>query len=94
MLDAFMRDRDLIPDERSTDVRFDDFMADELGVAERIYDLAGEPLTDAARTGMTDYLDNHRRGRLGSVATSAEMFGLDKHDLPDRFSRYCERFLT
>jgi len=93
MLDAFMRDRHLIPDERSTDVRFDDFMADELGVAERIYELAGEPLTDAARTAMTDYLDNHPRGRLGSVATSAEMFGLDEHDLPDRFSRYCERFL-
>ena len=42
---------------------------------------------------MTDYLDNHPRGRLGSVATSAEMFGLDDHDLPDRFGRYCERFL-
>jgi hypothetical protein len=93
MLDAFMRDRHLIPEERSTDVRFDDFMADELGVAERIYELAGEPLTDAARTAMTDYLDNHPRGRLGSVATSAEMFGLDEHDLPERFSRYCERFL-
>ena len=38
MLDALMRD--LIPDARSTDVRFDDFMADELGVAERIYELA------------------------------------------------------
>jgi hypothetical protein len=42
---------------------------------------------------MTDYLDDHRRGRLSSVAASAEMFGLDEHDLPDRFSCYCERFL-
>ena len=42
---------------------------------------------------MTDYLDNHERGRLGRIATSAELFGLDEHDLPDRFSRYCERFL-
>jgi hypothetical protein len=69
-------------------------MADEFSVAERIYDLAGEPLTGAARTAMTDYLNKHQRGRLGSIATSAEMFGLDEHDLPARFGRYCERFLT
>jgi hypothetical protein len=94
MLDALVRDRDLIPRDRTIDVRFDDFMADELGVAERIYALAGEPLTDAARTAMTDYLDNHQRGRLGSITTSAEMFGLDERDLRVRFSRYCERFLA
>jgi Sulfotransferase family len=94
MLDALMRDRDLIPPERSIDVRFDDFMADELGVAEGIYELAGEPLTGAAHTAMTDYLDDHQRGRRGSIATSAEMFGLDEHDLPARFSRYRERFLA
>ena len=71
-----MHDRDVIPPDRSIDVRFDDFMADELGVAERVYGLAGEPLTSAARTAMTDYLTGHQRGRLGQIATSAEMFGL------------------
>ena len=94
MLDALVRDRDVIPSERSTDVRFDDFMADELGIAERVYDLAGEPLTNAARTAMSDYLQDHQRGRLGQIATSAEMFGLDEHDLPARFTRYTDRFLA
>ncbi|HWF69326.1 MAG TPA: sulfotransferase, partial [Mycobacterium sp.] len=79
---------------RSMDVRFDDFMTDELGVADRVYDLAGEPLTDAARTAMSDYLLGHQRRRLGQIATSAEMFGLDEHDLRDRFTRYLERFLA
>ena len=69
-------------------------MADELGVAERVYDLAGEPLTNADRTAMADYLLGHQRGRLGQIATSAEMFGLDEHDLRDRFTRYLERFLA
>src|SRR3984957_1196391 len=86
MLDALVHDRDVIPPERSIDVRFDDFMADELGVAERAYDLAGEPLTNAARTAMDDYLLDHQRGRLGRIATSAEMFGLDEHDLHARFA--------
>ncbi len=94
MLDALVRDRDVIPPERSIDIRFDDFMADELGVAERVYDLAGEPLTNAARTATTDYLSGHQRGRLGQIATSAEMFGLDEHDLRARFTGYVERFLA
>lgn len=94
MLDALVHDRDVIPPESSTDVRFDDFMADELGIAERVYDLAGEPLTNAARTAMVDYLQGHQRGRLGQIATSAEMFGLDEHDVQARFTRYTDRFLA
>jgi hypothetical protein len=94
MLDALVHDRDVIPPESSTDVRFDDFMADELGIAERVYDLAGEPLTNAARTAMSDYLQDHQRGRLGQIATSAEMFGLDEHDVQARFTRYTDRFLA
>jgi hypothetical protein len=36
----------------------------------------------------------HERGRLGRVATSAEMFGLDDADLHTRFAPYVERFLS
>jgi Sulfotransferase family len=94
MLDALVRDRGVIPPERSVDIRFDDFMADELGVAERVYDLADEPLTNAARMATADYLSGHQRGRLGQIATSAEMFGLDEQGLAARFTRYVERFLA
>ena len=93
MLTALVRDRDTIGPERSLDIRFDDFMADELGVAERVYALAGEPFTDEARTAVAGYLAGHRRGRLGSVATSYEMFGLAEDDLRARFAPYVERFL-
>jgi hypothetical protein len=92
MLNALVRDRELIPPERSIDVHFDEFITDELGAAERIYELAGEPLTAAARAAMTDYLANHQRGRLGRIATSADMFGLDERDLPVRFAGYRKRF--
>lgn len=93
MLNALVRDRDVIGPERSVDIRFDDFMAGELGVAERVYALAGEPFSDAARAAITGYLAGHQRGRLGTVATSAEMFGLAEDDLRDRFAPYVERFL-
>lgn len=93
MLAALVRDRHLIGAERSVDIRFDDFMADELGVAERVCGLAGEPVTADARVAMADYLAGHRRGRLGRVATSAEVFGLDERDLTARFTTYTQRFL-
>jgi hypothetical protein len=94
MLTALVRDRETIGPERSIDIRFDDFMADELGVSERVYALAGEPFTDEARAAIDEYLAGHRRGRLGNVATSCEMFGLDAADLRRRFAPYVERFLA
>lgn len=94
MLAALVRDRDVIGPDRSIDIRFDDFMADELGVAERVYALADEPFTDDARAAVADYLAGHRRGRLGNVETSYEMFGLDEESLRERFAPYVERFLA
>ncbi|MGV0578516.1 sulfotransferase [Mycolicibacterium elephantis] len=94
MLGALIRDRDVIPPQRSIDVRFDDFMADEMGTAAAIYDLAGESLGGEARAAMLGYLEGHQRGRLGRVATSAQMFGLDERELQARFSPYIERFLS
>jgi hypothetical protein len=94
MLRSLMRDRDSIPAERSMDVRFDDFMADDLAVAAQVYELAGEPLTDEAAAAMKEYLDGHQRGRLGTVATSPEMFGLTDAELRARFAPYVERFLA
>jgi len=94
MLGALVRDRNVIGPDRSIDVRFDDFMADELGVAEQVYGLVGEPVTDDARAALTEYLAGHQRGRLGKVVTSCEMFGLDEDDLRARFAPYVSRFLS
>jgi hypothetical protein len=94
MLTALVCDRDTIGPQRSVDVRFDDFMADEFGVAERVYALAGEPFTAEARTAITGYLAGHRRGRLGNIETTYEMFGLEEDSLRARFAPYVERFLN
>ncbi len=94
MLGALVRDRDTIPPERSIDVRFDEFMADEHAVAAQVYRQAGEQLDDDARAAIADYLAGHQRGRHGTVATSPEMFGLDARDLREPFAPYVERFLA
>ena len=94
LLGAVVRDRDTVASERSIDVRFDDFMADELGVAASVYQITGETFDDAARSAITEYLQSHRRGRHGRVHTSAAMFGLDADELRERFAPYTSRFLT
>ena len=94
MLTALVRDRATIGPQHSVDIRFDDFMADEVGVAERVYALAGEPFTEEARAAAAGYLAGHQRGRLGSVETTAEMFGLTEDALRARFAPYVERFLA
>ncbi len=94
MLGALVRDRHTIAPERSVDVRFDEFMADENAVAEHVYRKAGEQLDDDARAAIAGYLSGHQRGRHGTVATSPEMFGLDERDLREPFAPYVERFLA
>jgi hypothetical protein len=94
MLTALVRDRDTIGPERSVDIRFDALVANDAGVAEQVYALAGEPFTEEARTAVAGYLAGHERGRLGNVETSYEMFGLTEDRLRARFAPYVERFLA
>ena len=68
-------------------------MADDLAMAERATPLAGEELDDACSDAMADYLAGSQRGRLGTVATSPELFGFDEVELRERFAPYSERFL-
>lgn len=92
MLDAVVRDRDVIPASQSLDVLFTEFMADDLAMVERIYGLAGQPLDERARAAHTDYLSHHQRDRHGKIVYELEPFGLDARDLRALFANYSERF--
>jgi hypothetical protein len=93
MLYACARDRHLLPADRSIDVRFDEFMADDLAMVRGIYELAGQPYDEAAEAAMARYLAGHGRGRHGRIDYRAEDVGLDPTDLARRFTFYSERFL-
>lgn len=94
MLDSLIRDRDLLAPERTVDIRFDEFMADDLATAARVYELAGEPLDDKALAAMRTYLDGHRRGHLGTIDYRPAEVGLDPDELRERFQPYVDRFLS
>lgn len=92
LLMACVADRHLIPPERSLDVAFSEYMADQVGTLERIYDLAALPVTDAARRGWRTYLADHPRDRHGKVLYELEPFGLDPAERRVALAPYAQRF--
>jgi hypothetical protein len=92
MLNAAMNDRDLLPDAQSMDVRFDQFMADDLGTVRRIYELADQPMDAAAEAAMAEYGATHQRDRHGKVIYDPAQLGLDVARRRADMRDYSERF--
>ncbi len=93
LLTACVRDRDLVPADRSTDIVFADFTADDLGTVERFYRTAGVDLPDDVRSRFTAYLAANQRGKHGQVGYDLRGdFGLDPVALHEQFRFYTERF--
>jgi len=92
LLGACLRDRDVLPGERSIDVPFHEFMADDVATVRRIYEVAGQPFTPDVLAAMDAFMAGHPRGRHGRVVYSFDQFGLDEGELRQAFRRYLERF--
>ncbi len=89
-----VRDREALPAAQTLDVRFDDFMADDMAMVERIYALAGQPWTGSVEASLAAYLAEHPRGRHGGVHYDLDVLGLDRADLESSLAFYTDRFLT
>jgi hypothetical protein len=93
LLGACVRDRDRVPAAQSIDVPFHEFMADDVAMVERIYDLAGLPMTGEARGRLDAFMAENRRGKHGQVVYELERdFGIDPVELRRRFDFYLRRF--
>lgn len=93
LLRACVRDRELLPKERSIDVLFHEFMADDVAMVERIYDVADLPMTNDARASLHRYMEENPRGKHGRIVYDLQGdFGVDPDTLRSRFGFYYERF--
>jgi hypothetical protein len=90
LLRACVMDRHLLPEARSLDVMFPSLVTDEEATVERVYALAGEPLTPEALAAIR----THRaRGTARRVSYDlAADFGRDPSALRERFGFYLQRF--
>ena len=93
LLDASMRDRHLLPEGRTTDVYFHEYMADEMGTLQRIYDAAGIEFTEAARSEVAAYQDAHPRGKEGRVVYDLRRdFSAEPAQLRARYAEYMKSY--
>ena len=92
MLHACVDERDVLPAERSLDVRFHEFMADDVAMVERIYRVAGQAVTPEARASMDSFMAEHPRGRHGGVIYDLADFDLDREERRRALRFYVERF--
>ena len=92
LLTGCLRDRDLLPNDQVVDVRFDEFMGNDLAIVERIYAVAGQPFTEQTRRNMEEFMATHIRGRHGGLVYDLNDFGLDAAERREALGEYSERF--
>jgi hypothetical protein len=92
MLRRCAEERDALPADRTIDVRFDEFMANDLAMVGRVYDLAGQPLDERAHASMASFMAAHPRGRHGAVVYDMAEFGLDAVERRKALAFYSDRF--
>jgi hypothetical protein len=92
LLHACTADRARLPAAQSLDVRFGELLRDDLGTVERIYEVAGQPMTAEGRSAMAAFLAAHPRGRLGRVLYDLADVGLDRDERRSALRPYVERF--
>ncbi|MCH2184452.1 sulfotransferase [Myxococcota bacterium] len=93
LLRSCVRDRELLPEDRSLDVLFHEFMADDIAMVERVYELAGLEMTQTARAELEAYMAANPRGKFGQIEYDLKGdFGVDPDRLRERFAFYFEKF--
>ena len=72
MFRAMADERELVPSEQSIDVKFHEFMADDIATVQTIYELADHPWSAQTEAAMANYMALHPRGVHGSVSYHVE----------------------
>ncbi|OBI34285.1 hypothetical protein A5709_20505 [Mycobacterium sp. E1386] len=93
LLGACVRDRDLVPAERSIDVSFHQLNGNEMPVLEQLYQRGGVELPPKVRARFQQYLDGNPRGKHGRIHYDLRRhFGVTADELRGRFDFYFDRF--
>jgi hypothetical protein len=93
LLSACVRDRDLVPAERSIDISFHHLNGNEIPLLDELYRRGGVELTPKVRSGFQRYLGGNPRGKHGRIRYDLQRhFGVSPDELRARFDFYFDRF--
>ncbi|MFO8102446.1 MAG: sulfotransferase [Dehalococcoidia bacterium] len=77
LLRASVEQRHLIPRNQIIDIRFDEYMADQVGNLKRAYDFVEQPFTAEARQAIEAFIADNPKGKHGTVQYRLENVGID-----------------
>ncbi len=92
MLRTCVDTRGLLPGDRAIDVRFHEFMADDVAMVARVYAVADQPFGPSVREAMDTFMATHERGRHGAVTYRLEDLGIDRAERRSALQFYVDRF--
>ncbi|GFG65848.1 putative sulfotransferase [Mycobacterium kubicae] len=93
LLSACVRDRDLVPADRSIDIGFHDLNGNEIPLLTQLYERGGVELTPQVRAEFQKYLETNPRGKHGRIRYDlTRHFGIAPDELRAQFGFYFDRF--
>ena len=92
LLRGSVEQRPLLPGAQVFDLRFHEFMKDDVASVRRVFDFADEPWTDDAAEAIRRYMDANPRGRHGSIDYRLEDVGVDAGERRRALRFYQDRF--
>lgn len=91
LLDAYLRDSQVLPGSQKFDVLFHEFVGDDVATVGRIYETAGMEMTEQARAELTSYMSGHERGAQGQYVFDLRGdFGVDPAEIRERYRNYTD----
>jgi hypothetical protein len=87
-----LRTRQRVGDDRFFDMYYHEMMRDPMDVMRRLYDWAGDPLTEDTEARMLGWLTEHPQDLFGHNAYSLDQYGLSVDGLKPVFADYLETF--
>jgi len=81
---------DLDKEAQILDLRFEDFVSDQVGTIQKIYTHFGWDLTDTALDKMKSFLAQNPKDKYGAHEYSLEDFGLTEQGINKQFSNYIQ----
>ncbi len=89
--DRFLESRKALnKEDQIIDLKFEDFVKDQMGTIRQIYDRFGWELTDEAVRNLESFLEKNPKDKHGKHEYSLDAFGLKENDVNQQFSKYLE----
>lgn len=93
LLQGCVADRGKLDPNKSIDVPFHTFMADDLAMVEKIYAVADLEMNEKSKGELQTYIDDHPRGKHGRMIYNLQQqFGISREQLAERFEFYYSQF--